>query len=207
MDQFDSLAEETEKIDVKKLLSVFYEEAYEEYFPLMRAESDKKEKEAEGEEDMDMKGAAEEESMVMKEMVEKIPKPQNVEFPPKFVDNVKGSLEDAIYMVITDVIKDFMHGRREGKYLGWKNKESPAMLFAMAGAQMVDPEAKSRLAGVMEEMGVEMAQYAYELATHAGRTIVCPTDIDIAAKRFKNKVNITQDDLRSLIRDELARLK
>jgi hypothetical protein len=110
-------------------------------------------------------------------------------------------------MVITDVIRDFMHGRREGKYLGWKNTESPAMLFAMAGAQIVDPEAKFRPNGIIHEMGIEMARYAYEFATHAGRTVVDPTDIDMAARRLKNKVNITQEDLRDLIRDKLAKSK
>jgi hypothetical protein len=196
MDQYELLGREVAKIDISKLLSVFYGEVHEDYFPLLKAESDKEEKEAEDEEDM-----------VMKEMVERIPPPKDTEFPQKIADNVRGSITDAILFIVTDVLRDFMHGRREGEFHGWEDMESPYMLFMRGGAQIVDPDAKIKLNETIRELGSEIASYAYESATYAGRKTIYSADVDMAARRLKKRVNITQEDLRNLIRDELARLK
>jgi len=77
MDGCELLDRELRKMDMTKLLSIFYVEIYEEYFPLLKAEIEKEE----------------EAGIVSKEMVEKIAKPKDIEFPQKFVENVRESYE------------------------------------------------------------------------------------------------------------------
>ncbi len=56
-------------------------------------------------------------------------------------------------------------------------------LMRKAGAQRISADAKEKLREILEEIALEIAGIAVELAAHAGRKGVTAEDIKIAAKQ------------------------
>jgi histone H3/H4 len=55
-------------------------------------------------------------------------------------------------------------------------------LIKKAGAERVGDDAAIELRTVLEEIGTQVAKQAVELAAHAGRKTVKPSDVKLAAK-------------------------
>jgi histone H3/H4 len=55
-------------------------------------------------------------------------------------------------------------------------------LIKKAGAERVGDDAAVELRTVLEEIGTQVAKQAVELAGHAGRKTVKPSDVKLAAK-------------------------
>jgi histone H3/H4 len=188
MDPYEVLDEEIEKLDVKKLLQTFYKLEFEEdYFPMLKAESEK------------------EYSVIEPSIIRDAKSPEQIDFNPEFVSNVKSWMKDQILLVVSDVLRDFLHGFKEGRYRGWR--EGPNEFCWRGGAHMADPKAKDALIKIMKEIVTEITREATAVANHEGRDIVLADDVEFAGKRFMRQVNIREEDLRRLIREELEKSK
>lgn len=196
MDPYAELDNEMKKIDVRRLLEVFAEEEREDYLPLLKAEV---ERECNEFPDSDW-------VRVTSKAIQMSSGPNVINFSSDFVQKVKNAIEDAILCIVSDVIKDLFHGYEKGIYRGWKEL-TPYNLLMAGGAELVDPEAKTALSEVVEEIGGEIAKNASEFARYAGRKIVFPEDVKMSAKRYRKQVNISEERLRALIRGELDELK
>jgi len=199
MDPFDILDNEIQKMEIEKILQVFYKMEFEEYLPQLKAELKREESNAE---EINVKDGW---VKATKKAIQDAPAPEEINFGVDFVENVKSVIEDEVYGIVTDVLKDFLHGSREGKYRGWR--EPPCNLLVMGGAEVVDPEAKTALSEIIGELGAEIAKEASDFAAHAYRRQVFAEDVKIAAKRLRHKVYITEENLRALIREELERIR
>jgi len=195
---FRVLDEEIGKLNLEKLLYVFYKEIYNDLVPFWQSMKENLEEELAKTNGEFTKKVIRKELDELNRLYIFTPKPEDLKITGEMLNIVKAHITDCILTVLTDVCENMLQGELQ-PYL-WK--ESPSAKLMKTGALFIHYTAKEKFAEIIDDVVNAIVRSLEKNMPETG--IIDDRHIVEAAKVVDEK-RISLDDLRWVVRSEVNR--